>query len=380
MILTDPTINEKLRNSADTICAFSVSGGKDGTAAALEGSEHLDRIGFTGKRILVHSDLGAIEHFDSLPACNRLADRMQIPLHVVKPNRPMIERWQYRWECVVNRFVNLETVRISTWASSAANRFCTSEEKTAPICRFLKNEFRGKTILNIVGIRADESVKRSKEPISKFNKMLYVKTHGTSGYTWHPILKYAVEDVFLAHRRFGFARHEAYTRFGLSRVSCCFCVLAKEQDLLASLRDERNHESYQRIARIEIESTFSFKNDFWLADLAPHLLTGNERIGLAIAKEKAIKRRIADKMIPVELLFDAATGFPAFQPNIKQSEQLGLARAEIGKILNLPVKYTSAEDVYNRYAELLVLKQIKEAKNKKQAAAQIDPAQLALFN
>lgn len=160
--------------------------------------------------------------------------------------------------------------------------------------------------------------------------------------------------------------HEAYHRFGLSRVSCCFCVLAGFDDLTASLKDERNHEAFRQIALIEIESSFSFKpGNFWLADLAPSLLTENERTGLAIAKERAIERQLADKKIPVELLFDKNTGFPAFQANIKQSEQLGMARAEIGRILNLPVRFTTTEEVYNRFAELLVIKEAKE----KEAAA-----------
>ncbi len=226
----------------------------------------------------------------------------------------------------------------------------------------MKKKFRGKTILNVVGLRGQESLKRSKKPISEFNKQLYVKTHGTKGYTWLPILNYSLEDVFRVHQHHSFARHEAYTRFGLSRVSCSFCVLASVKDLQASLTDERNHEAFRQIAKIEIESTFSFKSEMWLADLAPQLLIENERERLAIAKEKAIERRLADKMIPPELLFDAKTGFPAFQPNIKQSERLGKARARIGEILKLPVKYTTAAAVSNRYAELLEIKLEKEAK------------------
>lgn len=364
MILTDPLIDQALRDSANTVVAMSISGGKDSSTLGLETDAYLNHIGFTGTRIFVHSDLGLIEHAESLPVCRRLADLLNIPLHIIKPIRPMIERWAYRLECVQQRFINLETVRISTWASSAANRFCTSEEKTTPICRFLKKQFRGKTILNVVGLRASESRRRALKPISEFNKLISVKTHGTIGYTWLPILKYSLEDVFLAHRRHDFARHEAYTRFGMSRVSCSFCVLASHDDLRASLTDERNTEAFRQIVRLEIASTFSFKPDLWLADLSPQLLSDTERRELAIAKEKAIERRLADKMIPSEMLFNSKTGFPAFQPTLEQSARLGQARKQIGKILNLPVKYTTADEVYRRYARLLEIKLKREAEKK----------------
>ena len=41
--------------------AIGVSGGKDSCAAALATIEHLDTIGHTGPRVLIHSDLGRVE-------------------------------------------------------------------------------------------------------------------------------------------------------------------------------------------------------------------------------------------------------------------------------------------------------------------------------
>ena len=37
---------------------------------------HLDRIGHTGPRLLIHADLGSVEWRDSLPTCERLAARL----------------------------------------------------------------------------------------------------------------------------------------------------------------------------------------------------------------------------------------------------------------------------------------------------------------
>lgn len=397
MIAITKEIKAALARWRKTVIAISVSGGKDSSSVAMETVEYLRSIGFAGEITLIHSDLGLIEHNQSIKICRMLSARLNVPLVIVHPLREMIERWVYRWQCVVERFTELETVRISTPFSSAQNRFCTSEEKTAPICRYLKNAYPGKTILNVVGIRRDESRKRASKPIAEDNPLLAVKTKGTSGITWLPIADYKIEDLFLSHRRFNFPFHEAYTRFGMSRVSCSFCVLAGETDLRASLSDERNHEAFRQIARLEILSTFSFKADMWLADLAPELLTENERQALAIAKKKVIDRCWADKLIPAELLFDKDTGFPAFQPSMQQATALGEARAKLGAALDIPVNYTTGLEVYNRYAELLEIKHDKEEdkrlkaerkrlREEKKSGNQIviipvnQPQQLALFS
>jgi tRNA(Ile)-lysidine synthase TilS/MesJ len=55
--------------------ALGVSGGKDSDALALRVVPFLREIGQQGEVILIHADLGAIEHADSLPQCQRLAER-----------------------------------------------------------------------------------------------------------------------------------------------------------------------------------------------------------------------------------------------------------------------------------------------------------------
>jgi hypothetical protein len=55
--------------AANCVVAFSISGGKDGAAAAIAGIEYLDSVGHTGPRLLVHADLGRVEWKDSLPSC-----------------------------------------------------------------------------------------------------------------------------------------------------------------------------------------------------------------------------------------------------------------------------------------------------------------------
>lgn len=357
-----PEVRIALCDSARTVVASSISGGKDGNAMALRLNRYLDEIGFTGERVLIHSDLGfLIEHRDSIKICRELSEHLDIPLIVVNPLRDMIARWEYRWECNVERFINLEAVKIMTWASSKQWRFCTSEEKTAPICRELKNRYPGKIILNAVGLRGEESPDRAKQPISKENKLLINGKFGTYGITWLPIKDYLIEDVICTHLVEQFRLHEAYHKNGNTRVSCVFCVLASLRDLRASLKDKRTHAAYRRIVALEALTTFSFQPDRWLGDVAPELLDKNVRERLFLAKELAIKRQEAETLIPKELLFDAKTGFPAFQPTPAQADKLADARRAIGEVLGLPMKYITGRAVYYRYAELLDEKELKAA-------------------
>ena len=62
--------------SANCVVAVGVSGGKDSDACAIATDRHLNNMGHTGPRVLVHADLGRVEWRDSLPSCERLAERL----------------------------------------------------------------------------------------------------------------------------------------------------------------------------------------------------------------------------------------------------------------------------------------------------------------
>ena len=85
-VATTPELDTLL--AANAPVAIGVSGGKDSTAVALATYEHLDRIGHTGPRVLVHADLGEVEWADSLPACERLAKEGKKALLLVSGTTP----------------------------------------------------------------------------------------------------------------------------------------------------------------------------------------------------------------------------------------------------------------------------------------------------
>ncbi len=354
-ILLDEQVAAYLQ--ADAVVAIGVSGGKDSDTAAILVNQYLNQIGHRGERLLIHADLGEIEHADSLPQCQRLAAFLNLPLIVVRRRQGgMIARWEQRWRDNLRRYVNLECVTLITPWSSAAMRFCTSELKIAPITSELAKRYPGRPIINVIGIRREESTSRALKPISQVNKKL-TRPNGTTGIDWHPILDLLVEDVFAVHHQFSFAAHEAYLINGNTRVSCSVCVLSSLHDLHASLRDERNHTAYRRVVALELSSGFSFQPSRWLADVRPDLLTKTARKGLPLVKQRHAERKLIEAEIPSEMLF--VKGWPTFVPSMSQCGVLADVRCRIGRLIGREIEYTTARQVQTRYRELFALRERK---------------------
>ena len=234
-VLVTPEITSALE--AGAAVAIGVSGGKDSAVTALATIDYLKDLGHCGPRVLIHSDLGRVEWRQSLPACHRLADRLGLELIVVRRETgDLLDRWRSRWENNVRRYAEMSCVKLILPWSTASMRFCTSELKTSIICRALVQRFAGQTILSAIGIRRQESPNRAKAPVAKQQPKLASVSQRTQGWDWHPILDWTAHDVFGYLEERGFALHEAYTVYGSSRVSCCFCVLSAQRDLAAATR------------------------------------------------------------------------------------------------------------------------------------------------
>ena len=346
--------------------AIGVSGGKDSCAAALATIEYLDAIGHTGPRVLVHADLGdddpalSVEWTDSLPTCERLAARLGIELLVVKRAAGgMMKRWQGRWVNNVRRYVNLECVKIILPWSTPSMRFCTSELKSAPIAAALVKRFPGQVVVSAAGIRRAESRQRSSAKTAQVNKRLCHKGSGTTGLDWNPIAEWTDRDVFAYCAARGFDMHEGYARYGMTRISCRFCIMAHKADLAASATCEDNAPVYRTMAALEIASTFAFQGATWLGDVAPHLLDEATRQALVAAKQRAAAREAIEARIPEHLLY--TEGWPTVMPTQAEAELLAEVRREIAELLGLDVKHTDAASIIARYAELMAANAAKVA-------------------
>src|SRR5690349_10925823 len=107
-----------------------------------------------------------MKHMESGPACVRLATRLGLELMVFKRKAgDLMDRWLVRWQHNLERYRQLQCVKMILPWSTPAMRFCTSELKAAVICRDLVERFQHSTILSVVGLRRQESATRAQAPV-----------------------------------------------------------------------------------------------------------------------------------------------------------------------------------------------------------------------
>jgi len=338
---------------AGAVVAYGIGGGKDSFTLVAETDKWLDDIGHPRQlRVCVHADLGIVEWPQSMEWVEKQAAFGDHDLLVVRRTKgDMVERWEQRWADNIARYIDLACVTvISPWSSSQW-RFCTSELKVDPIVARLKKVFVGQTILNLTGIRREESIGRAKASVCSIMPKLHVKTKGTIGYAWNPILDYTFEDVLEVHKENSFPLHPAYTEYGSERLSCNFCVLARKADHIAALSCVENEQAYNRLTALELKSTFSFKSKEWLLDLNPSFVSLWEVIASDEAKRRSARRLELDALVPGSMRL--TKGVPSAIPSMADAGILAGIRREMSDLLAVEVKYTTAKDIRDRYAEML---------------------------
>jgi len=125
------------------------------------------------------------------------------------------------------------------WPSSQ-QRQCTSDLKRDPInkqVRAIAKERGARFIISCMGLRAEESTGRAKQPVFKMDKR--GSKAGRKWYTWLPIHDFKIGHIWQTIKDAGQEPHKAYAA-GMSRLSCCFCIMACKKDLAtaAALKPE----------------------------------------------------------------------------------------------------------------------------------------------
>lgn len=337
--------------AADAPVAIGVSGGKDSQAAVIATVAHLDKIGHTGPRVLIHADLGSVEWDSSLAVCEDMATRYGMDLIIVSRKAGgLMERWESRWLSSRTRYEILETVTLVPCWSTPSMRFCTSELKTQVITAELKRRYPGQTVVNVTGVRREESAQRAKQPISDRKDFLL---------NWRPVLDWTTVEVFEAIAESGMKPHEAYTTFGMTRVSCRFCIMSSLPDLIAASLQPEAHDLYRRMVSLEAESSFAFQGSRWLGDVAPQNLTDQGLADLAAGKERARERQRIEASIPKNILY--VSGWPTAVPTPAEARILADARREMAGLFGFDAQHTDAESVIVRYQDLMAVKAAKDA-------------------
>lgn len=228
-------------------------------------------------------------------------------------------------------------------------RFCTSELKTAVITSELRKRFPGQPILNVTGIRRQESGNRAKMPVAA--AMAALTRRNATGYSWNAIIEWVIEDVLQEISDEGLTLHEAYTKYFASRVSCVYCIFSTADDLAAATTCEDNHQLYVSMVELEAISGFGFQGNRWLADVAPHLLSQGLRERIALAKEGAKRRVELEKLLPKHLHY--VKGWPTHLPTADEADLIASVRRGVAEAVGIAVKFTTGAEVLARYADLL---------------------------
>ena len=234
---------------------ISHSGGKDSQAMYIA-IMALVAQGFIKSRQVrvIHADLGDIEHAG-------------VKDHIIATitQELMIAQAYNKAGTAVDLFDMVRARRASLDAKgnfdapafpSSAARFCTSDLKTGPIWREIRQD-RGQhhdrglpnfdIVINCVGIRAEESKSRAKKIGWRGSLNLNKKNTNSKreAYDWWPIADWTIDQVWSEILRAGQSPHPVYklqvnplepgkpefTVLGNERLSCMFCIFGSVNDL-----------------------------------------------------------------------------------------------------------------------------------------------------
>lgn len=188
----------------------SVSGGKDSAAMSL----YLHELGIDHERVFLDTGWEAPATYQYLKG--ELV-RVLGPIKWVKAPRQMEE-----------------LIRDKGMFPGRRIRFCTQELKVLPMIKHLRGLMdAGHDVVNSVGIRAAESLERSRLPEWEYQD-------GFDCDVWRPLLTWSEAEVIAIHRRHGLKPNPLYL-LGVFRVGCWPCIYARKSEirLIADIDPER---------------------------------------------------------------------------------------------------------------------------------------------
>jgi len=191
------------------------SGGKDSQTMLIYLKDHVphDQI------LIIHAELPGVEWDGTEDKVREYAG--EIPVIVTKAKKTFFEMVDHR-----------------QMYPSPQYRQCTSDLKRGPIEKAIRhylkaNQQFGGLIVNCMGMRAQESTRRSKLITFKFCNRN--SKAGREWYDWLPIHDMLENEVFETIAAAGEKPHWAY-KAGMSRLSCCFCIMSSKGDLITAAK------------------------------------------------------------------------------------------------------------------------------------------------
>jgi DNA sulfur modification protein DndC len=229
-----PTISELIEQGALFVC--NDSGGKDSQAMKI----YLRSLVPSKQLIIVHAHLPEVEWSGTWEHVNRYA--FDTPTFIVQSESKTF----------------LQMVEHRKMFPSAKHRQCTSDLKRDPIDKLIRKYAKDNgfhLIVSCMGLRAQESSARAKK--KPFSLSARHCRSGRQWYNWLPIHTLTIDQVFESIRFAKQEPHWAYSK-GMSRLSCCFCILASSADLRTAA--QLNPELYKRYIDLEERIGYSFRH------------------------------------------------------------------------------------------------------------------------
>lgn len=223
-----------------------MSGGKDSTASYIEAKA---RYGSRYKIIPYFCDTGW-EHELTYEYINYLESKIGCIVRLKSDKYDGFEDMCIKKKMIPNRL----------------KRFCTEELKVFPSIKFISQwKAKGYRVINVVGVRKDESKKREPEnmwkttflgklPSNKSSKKAKSKffNRDNTVTTFQPVVYWNALDVFTAIQKAGFKNNPLYS-MGFSRVGCFPCIQANTNEI--GMLDQK---TVDRVT--ELEKTVSAKS------------------------------------------------------------------------------------------------------------------------
>ncbi len=209
------------------------SGGKDSQVMYLE----LNKIIPDNQILIIHADL---PEADWPNTCEHIQSTIHgHELKIVRAGKTFFDMVKHR----------------QMWPSPK-HRQCTSDLKRAPIEKAIRHYMKAhgfSKIVNCMGIRAEESASRAKAKVFKFNERN--SKAGREWYDWLPIHEWLVDQIFYRIKQANQEPHWAYAK-GMTRLSCCFCIMASKQDLKTA--SKLQPDLFKKYATMEKEINHTF--------------------------------------------------------------------------------------------------------------------------
>ena len=251
------------------------SSGKDSQTILRLVAQQAEREGYPKAQMVVaHADLARIEW----PGTKELAEKQAAHYGMnfwamARPQGDLLQHIQER----------------GMWPSST-NRYCTSDHKRDQIAKLFTEVVTGlitkppakpgegghiirwpKRILNVMGMRADESPARSKlQPFTKNARHSNGKRHID---TWLPIHGWKLPDVWKDIKESGVPYHKAYD-LGMPRLSCVFCIFSPPAALMIAGR--HNPELLGEYVQAEKQMGHTFRKDFPIEKVQQAIAAGED--------------------------------------------------------------------------------------------------------